>query len=221
ELRILLFPQIEEDEMQRPIARKVLADRHIYYSRPMPISTGLPVLSDLGEARVGNYKHRGDIMPGIYRVPEVILDMQWNCKVDIWSVGTMTQSWDLAESSHLLYAKKDYILSDEQHLAEMVSLHPEFLRRSEKALQYWDNKGISFTCYLCNLWILIWYSSYRETGKKSLEIRERQFWGENKELFLTFLRRIFRWLPEERPTAEELVYDGFLMQPLFQARSTA
>lgn len=71
-----ILPQIEEDEMQRLIARKVLADRHIYYSRPMPIGTGLPVLFDLGEARVGNHKHRGDIMPGIYRGPEVILDME-------------------------------------------------------------------------------------------------------------------------------------------------
>lgn len=84
-----ILSQIEEDEMKRPIARKVLADRHIYYSRPMPISTGLPVLSDLGEARAGNHKHRGDIMPGIYRAPEVILNMDWDCKVDIWSIGVV------------------------------------------------------------------------------------------------------------------------------------
>lgn len=84
-----ILSQIEEDEMKRPIARKVLADRHIYHSRPVPVSTGLPVLSDLGEARAGNHKHRGDIMPGIYRVPEVILNMDWDCKVDIWSIGVM------------------------------------------------------------------------------------------------------------------------------------
>ena len=87
----ILF-QIEEDEIKRPIARKVLANRHIYYSRPMPLSTGLPVLSDLGEARIGSIKHRGDIMPGIYRAPEVILDMDWDCKVDIWSIGMMVSS---------------------------------------------------------------------------------------------------------------------------------
>lgn len=50
--------------------------------------------------------------------------------------------------------------------------------------------------------------------EQSLEIRERQFSGGDKELFLNFLRRIFRWLPEERPTAEELAYDDFLMQPI-------
>ncbi|OAX82535.1 hypothetical protein ACJ72_03120, partial [Emergomyces africanus] len=39
-----------------------------------------------------NHKHRGDIMPGIYRAPEVILGMEWDCKVDLWSVGVMVRT---------------------------------------------------------------------------------------------------------------------------------
>lgn len=50
-------------------------------------------------------------------------------------------------------------------------------------------------------------------------MREHQFSGEDKQLFLKFLRGIFRWLPEDRPTAEELAYDDFLMQPMLAARS--
>ncbi|KAJ5223776.1 kinase domain-containing protein [Penicillium chermesinum] len=203
-----ILSQIEEDEMKRPIARKVLADRHIYYSRPMPVSTGLPVLSDLGEARAGNHKHRGDIMPGIYRAPEVVLNMDWDCKVDIWSIGVM--AWDLAQGHHLFFAKKDRVLDDEQHLAEMVSLMgpppPEYLAKSDKAAQYWDDQGN-------------WNGSI-PVPTQSLEKREQQFLGEDKELFLNFLRRILRWLPEERPTAEELAYDDFLMQPVLQARAS-
>lgn len=38
--------------------------------------------------------------------------------------------------------------------------------------------------------------------------------GDDKEGFLRFLRRILRWLPEERPTAEELVFDPWLMEGL-------
>lgn len=75
--------------MKRPIARKVLDNRSIYYSRPTPFSAGLPVLCDLGEARIGIQKHRGDVMPGIYRAPEVILGMEWDSKVDVWSIGVM------------------------------------------------------------------------------------------------------------------------------------
>lgn len=55
----------------------------------MPVCTGLPVLSDLGEATIKKQNNKGDIMPGIYRAPEVILDMEWDHKVDIWSIGNM------------------------------------------------------------------------------------------------------------------------------------
>ncbi|GAT25291.1 hypothetical protein RIB2604_01902460 [Aspergillus luchuensis] len=131
---------MEEDELKRPIARKVLSDRSIYHSRPMPVCSGLPVVSDLGEARFGKEKHYGDIMPGIYRAPEVILEMEWDYKVDIWSIGNMI--WDLAESHHLFFAKENGTLSDEQHLAEMVSLMgpppPEFLMRSKRCERFWD-----------------------------------------------------------------------------------
>ncbi|EFE32740.1 protein kinase, putative [Trichophyton benhamiae CBS 112371] len=203
-----MLAQLEEDEKRRPVARKVLDDRHVYYSRPMPTATGLPVLSDLGEARIGPQNHRGDIMPGIYRAPEVILGMEWDSKVDIWSMGTMI--WDLAERSHLFFAKKNRVLNDEQHLAEMVSLMgpppAQFLRRSQKSNEYWGSQGN-------------WKGSI-PIPKQSFEIRESRFSGEDRELFLGFLRRVLRWLPEERPTAEELAYDDFLMQEILRARNS-
>ncbi|PYI05561.1 kinase-like protein [Aspergillus sclerotiicarbonarius CBS 121057] len=201
-----ILSKMEEDEVERPIARKILSDRHIYYSRPMPSCAGLPVVSDLGEARIGKGKHNGDIMPGIYRAPEVILEMDWDYKVDIWSVGNMV--WDLAEGNHLFFAKRNGALSDEQHLAEMVSLMgpppQEFLKRSKKCERFWDSEG-NWKGSIC-------------IPEQSFEIRELQFSGEDKVLFLNFLRRIFRWLPDERPTAEELAYDEFLMQPIIAAR---
>lgn len=71
------------------IRAKILSDRTIYNSRSIPFSTGKLVLCDLGEARAGTQKHSGDIMPDIYRAPEVILGMGWDCKVDIWAIGVM------------------------------------------------------------------------------------------------------------------------------------
>jgi hypothetical protein len=59
----------------------------------------------------------------------------------------------MVEGGHLIFAKKDRILNDEQHLAELVSLmgppRPEFLQRSEKCRQFWDDQGTScpFLCY--------------------------------------------------------------------------
>jgi serine/threonine-protein kinase SRPK3 len=81
--------------MKKPIARKVLSDRNTYYSRPMPVCTGLPVLSDLGEAIIRKQNNKGDMMPGIYRSPEVILGMDWDHKVDIWSIGCMASGHEM------------------------------------------------------------------------------------------------------------------------------
>ncbi|KAL4918718.1 kinase domain-containing protein [Aspergillus aurantiobrunneus] len=202
-----ILSEIENREIERPIARKILDDRMVYKSRSMPICTGLPVISDFGEARFGGQKRKGDIMPGIYRAPEVISDMEWDCKVDVWSLGATI--FDLAEDHHLFFAKKDGLLNDEQHLAEMVALMGppplEFLRRSQKSEQFWDSN---------------WKGS-TPIPQQSFEDRARQFSGEDKALFLGFLRQIFRWLPEERPSAEELAYDDFLMQPFLAARDSA
>jgi serine/threonine protein kinase len=83
------FSQLEEDEQARPVARKVLSDRVIYMSRPVPRTNGQLILSDMGSARFGQKDFTGDIMPDVYRAPEVILGMEWSSKVDLWSVGVM------------------------------------------------------------------------------------------------------------------------------------
>lgn len=170
---ISVLRQIEEDELTRPVARKILDGRQIYFSRPVPVSAGLPVLSDFGEARIGKAMQTGDIMPGIYRAPEVILGMEWDNKVDIWSTAVMVSGSALGHTQNIpsdesrlgiwllevifFSQKKGGALNDEQHLAEMVSLigppPPEFLRRSSTSLRYWDSQGLSprFLCVYTDL----------------------------------------------------------------------
>lgn len=58
----------------------------------MTVHADLLFLPDFGEARVGNRRHKGDIMPVLYGAPEIILDMEWDSKVDIWSVGLIVSS---------------------------------------------------------------------------------------------------------------------------------
>jgi hypothetical protein len=45
------------------------------------------LLSDFGEARIGQGPHGGDIMPLEYQAPETLLYAGWSFPVDIWSVG--------------------------------------------------------------------------------------------------------------------------------------
>jgi hypothetical protein len=87
--------KFEQHELKYPCARKIDGDRVIYTSRkPTPSSYvyGRPMLCDFGEARFGEYDNRIDIQPYQYRAPEVIFNIPWDNKVDIWSVGAMVRT---------------------------------------------------------------------------------------------------------------------------------
>ncbi|PGH04662.1 CMGC/SRPK protein kinase [Blastomyces parvus] len=205
-----VFSVFEEAELTQPAPRKVIGDRLIYKSRRIPRTRRLPIITDFGEARFADENHRGqDIMPDVYRAPEVILKMDWDNKVDIWSIAMVF--WDLVAGRTLFQARNDeQLLDDTLHLAEMVAiLGPppgEFLERSEMSSIWWDRNGQ--------------WKGVAPIPDISLEQLAEDLEGENKKGFLEFLQRILRWLPEERPTAEELVFDPWLMEGLKLRKST-
>jgi len=49
-----------------------------------------------------------------------------------------------------------------------------------------------------------------EIPSKSLEEVERKLKGEDKAQFLQFVRKMLKWKPEERESAEELLKDQWL-----------
>lgn len=81
---------VEENEMNKPSARKKSGDVTIYVSQYMLGGAGPLTISDLGQARIGR-QHRGNAMPVPYRAPEVILNMTWGAAVDAWSVGLLVR----------------------------------------------------------------------------------------------------------------------------------
>ncbi|OQD60225.1 hypothetical protein PENPOL_c026G10422 [Penicillium polonicum] len=140
-----ILSKFEQVEFDMPVPRKVFENRTIYFSQPLPVSSGTPVLCDLGEARLGTNYQEGDIMPDIYRAPEVILNMSWDYKVDIWSFGMLI--WDLFEHRHLFRARNPAReIDDGYHLAEMQAVlgSPplKLLGRSERSHHFWDEKGL-------------------------------------------------------------------------------
>jgi serine/threonine protein kinase len=91
-----LLADFEKAEQDEPSPRKIIdADRTIYTSRELRVPNaglwGEPVLCDFGQARIGRV-HRGDIQPAIYKALEVLFEMEWNHKVDIWNVGVMVST---------------------------------------------------------------------------------------------------------------------------------
>ncbi|KAB8356544.1 hypothetical protein FH972_024127 [Carpinus fangiana] len=196
---------IEQAERDEPCARKILPDRTIYLSRDVPITSGSPVIVDFGCARIRE-SHSGDVMPGVYRAPEIILGMDWDFKIDIWSIGVMI--WNLFEGGNLFHAVKDGLLDDEKHLAEMVSLMgpppKKFLEGSSQCQRYWDMDANHATQ---GNWI-----ASTPIPDQSFETREHQLTGTDRELLLALARKILRWLPEDRPSAVDLIGNEFLTQ---------
>lgn len=205
-----IVAKVEHAEIASPSPRKVLMDRTIYLSYTMPTTFDPPVITDFGAACLGepDQKHFGDVMPAVFRAPEVIAGMQWDSKIDIWSFGVMI--WNLLEDGNLFRPFKDGELDDELHLAQMVSLMgappKQFLERSEKCRKYWNSEGV---------WI-----AATAIPSQTLESREIRLKGQDRELLLALVRKILRWLPEERPSAEELYEDDFLCQFLHRVQAT-
>ncbi|KAH0284078.1 kinase-like protein [Aureobasidium namibiae CBS 147.97] len=191
---------------KNPPPKKELPDRIIYASQPMPLTKGLPFLTDFSEARFGSSMHTGIIMPNVYRAPEVILGMEWSYPVDIWSFA-MTL-WDLFQPERLFTAKScDGQYSESHHLAQMVAVlgnpPPEFLAASKQSSKYWDQSGN---------WI-------HEVAIPaiSLESCERRLSDENKKNFLTFIRKMLRWKPEDRSGWHDIFFDEWLLADLIES----
>lgn len=90
-----MFEVFEKEEQTHPSPRKVIDEmRSIYKSRrlckPRNGRWGLPMLCDLGEARIGKIQLSGPfVQPQIYRSPEIVFEMPWGPPVDIWNVAAL------------------------------------------------------------------------------------------------------------------------------------
>ncbi|KAG5961241.1 hypothetical protein E4U57_007793 [Claviceps arundinis] len=183
--------QFEENERMRPTDRKVIGDRVIHVSQMLMTAGGPPHLCDFGHARIcpDSELQTGLIMPTQYRAPEVLLDMQWDFAVDLWSIGIL--AWDLLEPKSLfqIYDYNHPEINEAFHLAHMVRiLGPpplDFLRRSPKSQKYWDDAGN-------------WKGVVPLPPPATLESLVTSLHGKRKDEFLDFIRGVLQWEPEKR-----------------------
>ncbi|KFZ18248.1 hypothetical protein V502_04190 [Pseudogymnoascus sp. VKM F-4520 (FW-2644)] len=197
-------------EVDSPTPRKqVDQSRSIYKSRKFrrpdkAKGYGLPTLCDFGESRIGASQESDPfVQPHIYRAPEVMFDMPWGSAADIWNLAGLI--WDLFEGEHLFGDVFDARGGHDpfRHFALMVALigppPREFVRRSETTGQCFDPNGT---------WIA---SEDAVVPLLSLDSLEKQLSGEEKQLFIRFIRSMLKWLPEERSTAKQLLKDPWLL----------
>lgn len=83
--------EFEQAERDNPSPRKEINGRTIYLSRQVqkPRDIGPPVLCDFGAAHFGDRLNSNDVQPNQYRCPEVILDIPWGSRIDVWNIGCM------------------------------------------------------------------------------------------------------------------------------------
>ncbi|KAI9039616.1 uncharacterized protein KD926_009208 [Aspergillus affinis] len=179
-----VFREWDDNQAKDSTPRKVNDDYTLYLSRPFDRKKGW---SGFGVPLISDFGearlrevHEGLIQPDIYRAPEI---------------------WDLIEDHHLFDGRgPDGRHSDTHLLVEMVAMlgspSSESLRKSPHSSKYWDPSGQ-------------WTSSI-EIPENSLEYSEEYLEGENKEIFLQFVRKMLQWDPEERQSARELLTGPWL-----------
>ncbi|ATY62716.1 kinase domain-containing [Cordyceps militaris] len=194
-----------KDEIETPSPRKFVNTAPVYMSRRfgLPEEFGIIVLSDFGEAVKGDVKRNHNAQPDVYRSPEVMLQAAWSYPIDIWNVGAMI--WDVFEGGHLFHGidpspEKGYYTT-RAHLAEIiVLLGPpplDLLQRGVRSKEFFSEDGQ-------------WIADCPIPQGKSLEKAELFLTGRNKDMFLSFVKGMLTWRPEDRKTAKELLEDPWL-----------
>ncbi|KAF2189938.1 kinase-like protein [Zopfia rhizophila CBS 207.26] len=197
-----ILKKFEYEERDEPSTCKVDGDRVIYASRALniPDEPGYPVLCDFSNAQFGEEYYIGEVMPDLYRAPEIVLGIPWNEKIDIWSIGLMLV-WDLFEGKHMFNQRlPNRDLSSAAHLARMITLlgppPMDLLQRGKVSEDFFDKDGR----HVADIVI----------PATSLESEEENLEGEEKALFLQFLRSMLQWEPRDRKSAKELIEDPWL-----------
>jgi len=89
----IILDEAVTKEWTRPRPRKIENQRDVYLSANfhIPDHPGVPIISDFGDAHFGEPPFFVEVMPDLYRAPEMVLGIAWDEKIDIWAFGLMVR----------------------------------------------------------------------------------------------------------------------------------
>ncbi|PYH70577.1 kinase-like protein [Aspergillus vadensis CBS 113365] len=211
---VTILDQYAHQQEAHPAPHVLRNGRPIYESRndfgPLKRGVGLLRISDFSAAVFGDVStpHNHDIQPQPFSAPEVLLKAGWSYSADIWNLGTVL--WELLADETLFDGlcehRREY--SRERHIAQMIRL-----------------LGLPPSRFLdkCDPCIRDGLFSGQGTFKFPELIPSEEFnfsnmtpflCGEDKRLFIEFVRRMLQWEPENRSSAKELYNDPWLCYEL-------
>ncbi|KAJ0415599.1 kinase-like protein [Aspergillus carlsbadensis] len=169
-----------------------------------PKLSGIPILTDFGQAREVQGINQDWWMSDLYRAPEVLLGLPWSYAVDLWSVSVMTL--ELLEGKNLFdpidrtYSQYVLPLALVQYIGYLGPPPLYMIQKSPLFSTYFDEYGN---------WI-----SEPPIPQLSLETFVTTIPpGEEKVLFLKFIRNLLTWDPDTMASANGSIPDEWLMRP--------
>ncbi|KAH7312829.1 CMGC protein kinase [Rhexocercosporidium sp. MPI-PUGE-AT-0058] len=183
----------------------------------------LPKIADFGLSQSGEGSEplMHPIQPPLFHAPEVILGTSWTYSADIWNLGVLI--WNMMEArdlfTHIRSSQGEYDVR--AHLAEMIAIlgpHQNEVKWShsvpnregklcQTAREYYGGPFFNSEGDFMHRGLI--------PTDISLEDSVFSLGGEEKRMFLDFIKRMLQWLPDERNTAKEL-----LEHPWLQEKST-
>ncbi|KAA8643356.1 putative protein kinase [Aspergillus tanneri] len=194
-----------KDEYKNPLPQKACSDgRTIYLSRNnygLPRkTTGVIQITDFDLSVPGDRIHSGCIQAEIYRAPEVILDCGYSYSADIWNLGVML--WDILEGRKLfrdIDPVRVHEYDELNHFAHIIALlgppPREILEKGRRTSQFYNSGE---------------FKGPKIGAEFNFETSLSQIKGDDKRMFISFVKRMIKWRPEERSTPRELLEDPWL-----------
>ncbi|KAK9367918.1 kinase-like domain-containing protein [Lipomyces kononenkoae] len=220
-------------QLDQPMRYKVdSTGRPVYRCRndfgPLRNVKVLPKIVDFGlSTRLGCHDDWGiyPIQPDHYRAPEVVLGCGWKMRADIWNLGILL--WDIIQGEELFHQVRDIQghYDAKAHLAEIIALlgppPPGLVARSHSMQGYkWPEPVKNEDGRVCESAEQYFGGPFfDEDGKflyddlipdRKLEVTLPSLEEKERENFLSFVKMMLAWLPEERKTARELMEHPFL-----------
>ncbi|OBT75111.1 hypothetical protein VF21_05498 [Pseudogymnoascus sp. 05NY08] len=167
-------------------------------------------LADLGNTVPNDSEYARDGFPigaPIFRSPEAALRLPWGCSTDVWSLGT-TATHKSHLGPELPHLQTPVPADHEEYELEILMKHCQFF--GPYPLSYKDLANLETQNVLAYVMNTVGgATSGRDMRKPFYLIREAEILKEDR----TFLGRMMRLDPRDRPTATELLGDEWFDDP--------